>query len=90
MAAKKRDSMTDLTGLDNIAKDVDKTIKPERQKKIGRPASAYRQEGDTRLTVRVPEDLHRKLRLASADKGKPMSEIAVDALIAHLKAYEGK
>lgn len=89
MPAKKRDSKTDLAGLDNIAKDVDKTIKPE-QKKIGRRASPYRQEGDTRLTVRVPEELHRQLRLASADKGKTMSEIAVDALIAHLKAYEDK
>ena len=90
MPAKKRDSMTDLTGLDKIAKAVDKTIKPEKQKRVGRPPAAYRQEGDTRLTLKIPEKLHRQLRFASADKGKPMAEIAVEALIEYLQDYEGK
>lgn len=90
MTAKKRDSMTDLTGLDNLAKVVDKTVKPEKQKRVGRPPAAYRQEGDTRLTLIIPARLHRQLRLASADKGKPMSEIVVEALIAHLKDYEDR
>jgi len=90
MLAKESDSMTDPAGLDNIANDADKTKRLEKKKKIGRPASPYRLEGDTRLTVRVPEKLHRQLRLASADKGKSMSEIAVEALIAHLTAYENK
>jgi hypothetical protein len=40
------------------------------------------------LTVMVPAGLHRLLRMSSADKGKTMSEIAVESLVIHLKEYE--
>ena len=45
---------------------------------------------DKKLTIRIPEALHRQLRMASADQGKPMTEISVDALIKHLTDYKGK
>lgn len=42
---------------------------------------------DKKLTIRIPEELHRQLRMVSADLGKPMTEISVDALIKHLATY---
>lgn len=45
---------------------------------------------DKKLTIRIPEKLHRQLRMASADLGKPMAEISVDALIKHLATYKKK
>ena len=57
------------------------------KKQLGRPKkNPYAEE--KKLTIRMPENLHRQLRFASADTGKPMVEIAVDALIRYLVEYE--
>lgn len=75
--------------MDNIAKDSDATPTPVRlPAKMGRPKQNPHAE-DKKLTIRVPADLHRKLRYASVDLDKPMVEIAVDALIAYLAKHEG-
>jgi len=75
--------------MDNIAKDIDATTTPVRPPaKMGRPKQNPHAE-DKKLTIRVPADLHRKLRYASVDLDKPMVEIAVDALIAYLAKHEG-
>lgn len=63
--------------MDNIVKPVPPPAK------MGRPKQNPHAE-DKKLTIRVPADLHRKLRYASVDLDKPMVEIAVDALIAYL------
>jgi hypothetical protein len=55
--------------------------------KMGRPKLNPHAE-DKKLTIRVPAELHRKLRYASVDLDKPMVEIAVDALIAYLAKQE--
>ena len=55
--------------------------------RIGRPKQNPHAE-DKKLTIRVPADVHRKLRYASVDLDKPMVEIAVDALIAYLEKHE--
>jgi hypothetical protein len=76
--------------LDNIGSVIDSDIKlQQRQKSMGRPKlNPYLTE--KKITTFIPADVHRQLRLASADKGKPMVEIVVDALKSHLKSYEGK
>ena len=76
------------TDIDNIDKDIDATIKPAPPPaRMGRPKQNPHAE-DKKLTIRVPADLHRKLRYASVDLDKPMVEIAVDALIAYLAKHE--
>lgn len=73
---------------DDIDKDIDATVKPVKPPvKMGRPKQNPHAE-DKKLTIRVPADLHRKLRYASVDLDKPMVEIAVDALIAYLTKRE--
>jgi hypothetical protein len=67
----------DGANMDNIVKPVPPPAK------MGRPKQNPHAE-DKKLTIRVPADLHRKLRYASVDLDKPMVEIAVDALIAYL------
>lgn len=76
--------------LDNIGSVINSDIKlQQRQKTMGRPKlNPYLAE--KKITTFIPADVHRQLRLASADKGKPMVEIVVDALKSHLKSYEGK
>jgi hypothetical protein len=76
--------------LDNIGSVINSDVKlPQRQKAMGRPKlNPYLTE--KKITTFIPADVHRQLRLASADKGKPMVEIVVDALKSHLKSYEGK
>lgn len=84
--AVKRGSMLDL---DNISKSVDEVVKPERKKKLGRPKLNPYEDGK-RLTIRLPEEVHIQLKIASAHSGKPMTEIAVDGLIKELKKYKGE
>ena len=68
--------------------DIDPTDKPAKPPvRMGRPKQNPHAE-DKKLTIRVPADLHRKLRYASVDLDKPMVEIAVDALIAYLAKHE--
>lgn len=54
--------------------------------RAGRPKQNPHAE-EKKLTIRIPADIHRKLRYASVDLDKPMVEIAVDALIAYLKQH---
>lgn len=56
--------------------------------RVGRPKQNPHAE-DKQLTIRVPAELHRRLKYASVDLDKPMVEIAVDALIAFLAKHEG-
>ncbi len=57
-----------------------------KKKNLGRPRlNPYAQE--QKITTRVPKEIHRKLRIASAMTGKPMGELIVDALKAHLEGY---
>jgi hypothetical protein len=76
--------------LDNIGAVINSGAKLHQpQKAMGRPKlNPYLTE--KKITTFIPADVHRQLRLASADKGKPMVEIVVDALKSHLKSYEGK
>ncbi len=61
--------------------------KKSKKKPLGRPKkNPYPDE--KKLTIRMPESLHRQLRFASADTGKPMVEIAIDSLIQYLKEYK--
>lgn len=55
--------------------------------RVGRPKQNPHAE-DKQLTIRVPAELHRRLKYASVDLDKPMVEIAVDALIAFLAQHE--
>lgn len=69
--------------------DAEATVNPgQSPAKIGRPKQNPHAE-DKKLTIRVPADVHRKLRYASVDLDKPMVEIAVDALIDYLAKHEG-
>jgi len=76
--------------LDNIGSVINSDVKLQQRRKVmGRPKrNPYLTE--KKITTFIPADVHRQLRLASADKGKPMVEIVVDALKSHLKSYEGK
>lgn len=77
------------TDKDSVDKDLDATAKPAKAPaRMGRPKQNPHAE-DKKLTIRVPADVHRKLRYASVDLDKPMVEIAVDALIAYLAKHEG-
>ena len=87
MSAKKRRSISDLDILDNIGETVSGEITPKKAKKTGRPKMNPHAQ-DKKLTFRIPDELHRQLRMASADKGRPMTEIVVDALIKHLQKYK--
>ncbi len=87
MATKNKARLADLDMLDDIKQTVDETVHPQRVKKTGRPRLNPHAQ-DKKLTFRIPEEVHRQLRIASADKGRPMTEIVVDALIKHLKKYE--
>ncbi len=87
MTAKAKPSLTDLDMLDDIKQAVDQDVRPKKTKKTGRPRLNPHAQ-DKKLTFRIPEELHRQLRMASADKGRPMTEIVVDALIKHLKKYQ--
>lgn len=87
MATKKRRTISDLDILDNIGETVDMGATPKKVKKTGRPKLNPHAQ-DKKLTFRIPNELHRQLRMASADKGRPMTEIVVDALIKHLKKYQ--
>jgi predicted HicB family RNase H-like nuclease len=61
----------------------------QKKKTLGRPKlNPYAQE--QKITTRVPKDIHRQLRIASAMTGKPMGELIVDALATHLKKYANK
>ena len=61
----------------------------KKKKSLGRPKlNPYAQE--QKITTRVPKDIHRQLRIASAMTGKPMGELIVDALAVHLKGYASK
>lgn len=61
----------------------------KKKKTLGRPKlNPYAQE--QKITTRVPKEIHRQLRIASAMTGKPMGEIIVDALAIHLKKYANK
>jgi hypothetical protein len=71
-----------------VGTDSDPTVAPANAPaKMGRPKQNPHAE-DKKLTIRIPADLHRKLRYASVDLDKPMVEIAVDALIAYLANHE--
>lgn len=76
--------------LDNIGSVINNEVKlQQKNRAMGRPKlNPYLTE--KKITTFIPADVHRQLRLASADKGKPMVEIVVDALKSHLKSYEGK
>ena len=79
-----------LGGLDQdgLGTDIDTIVKPAKTLvRMGRPKQNPHAE-DKKLTIRVPADLHRKLRYASVDLDKPMVEIAVDALIVYLAKHE--
>jgi len=72
---------------DGSGKDLDATVTSAKPPaRVGRPKQNPHAE-DKKLTIRVPADLHRKLRYASIDLDKPMVEIAVDALIAYLAKH---
>jgi len=76
--------------LDNIGSVINSRVKsPEQARSVGRPKlNPYATE--KKITAFIPEEVHRQLRLASADQGRPMVEIVVEALKGHLKKYEGK
>jgi hypothetical protein len=78
-----------MVNLDNIGSIVNREIKPKQQVKTGRPKlNPY--PAEKKITMLIPADVHRQLRLASADTGKPMTEIAIDSLKKYLRSYEGK
>ena len=87
MTSKKDQGFNGLDIKDN-GKDINPTVKPANPPaRMGRPKQNPHAE-DKKLTIRVPAELHRKLRYASVDLDKPMVEIAVDALIAYLTKHE--
>lgn len=79
-----------MVNLDNIGPVVNGAIKPKEAAKTGGRPRLNPHDADKKITVMIPGNVHRQLRLASADMGKPMVEIVVDALISHLKKYEGR
>ena len=78
---KEKISMDGIT-LDNIGAEIQKASKT-----IGRPKKNPYGD-DKRLTLRMPGDLHRRLRYASVDLDKPLVEIVLDALVEHLDMIE--
>jgi len=88
MMTSKKDKGLGGIETDNLGRDSDATANPAPPPgRVGRPKQNPHAE-DKKLTIRVPADLHRKLRYASVDLDKPMVEIAVDALIAYLEKHE--
>lgn len=87
MALKKTEGVGEheSSGIGDDAELIGNPVQP--LVKIGRPKQNPHAE-DKKLTIRVPADVHRKLRYASVDLDKPMVEIAVDALIAYLEKHE--
>jgi hypothetical protein len=84
----KKDKGLDGLDQDGLWTDIDPIVKPAKPLvRMGRPKQNPHAE-DKKLTIRVPADLHRKLRYASVDLDKPMVEIAVDALIVYLAKHE--
>lgn len=78
-----------MADLDNIGNVVNREIQQIQTIKTGRPRlNPY--PAEKKITMLIPADVHRLLRLASADTGKPMTAIAVEALKKYLKSYEGK
>lgn len=75
----------EVGGIGDEAEAAGNPVQPPGR--IGRPKQNPYAE-DKKLTIRVPADVHRKLRYASVDLDKPMVEIAVDALIAYLEKHE--
>ncbi len=74
-------NMEELDAIDSLT--------GKKKKNLGRPKlNPYAQE--QKITTRVPKEIHRQLRIASAMTGKPMGELIVDALAIHLKSYAEK
>ena len=87
--APKKEKGFGVMDLDNIGGLINPIIKPETVKGTGRP-KLNPHATENKVTVMIPEKVHRQLRFASADTGKPMVEIVTEALISHLKAYENR
>ncbi len=62
-----------------------KSVKPKQtQKKAGRPkVNIYPTE--TKLTVSLPKDIHKNLKLKAVEMERPMAEVIVTALKQYLK-----
>lgn len=85
MAGKK----VSMINLNNIGETINQEIKSIQHNKSGRPKSnPY--PAEKKITMIIPADVHRQLRLASAYSGKTMTEVAVDSLKQHLREYEGR
>ena len=83
----KKDSIFADMEMDEL-ESID-TLTGKKKKPLGRPKlNPYAQE--QKITTRVPKEIHRQLRIASAMTGKPMGELIVEALAIHLKKYADK
>jgi|GEM_PF-1202554 len=86
MAEKKKSVFADMR-MDEL-ESID-SLTGKKKKRLGRPKlNPYAQE--QKITTRVPKEIHRQLRIASAMTGKPMGELIVEALAIHLKRYADK
>lgn len=86
MTEKKNSVFADMK-MDEL--DSIDSLTGKKKKILGRPRlNPYAQ--DQKITTRVPKEIHRQLRIASAMTGKPMGELIVDALAIHLKGYADK
>ncbi len=87
IATTQEDVVEEEKFVQKVVVEENKPAKKKTKKPLGRPKkNPYPDE--KKLTIRMPESLHRQLRFASADTGKPMVEIAIDALIQYLKEYK--
>lgn len=85
--AYKKTNVFDKMKMDEL-ESID-TLTGVKKKKLGRPRlNPYAQE--QKITTRVPKEIHRQLRIASAVTGKPMGELIVDALTIHLEQFNNK
>ena len=41
------------------------------------------------LFVRLPADLHLRLKITAAERGRPMSKLVVEAIVKYLERTEG-
>ncbi|HET6202358.1 MAG TPA: hypothetical protein VFI25_06090 [Planctomycetota bacterium] len=60
--------------------------KKAKTRPVGRPRGGRRSRGYAKFQALVPPELFRRIKIAAAAAGKPLSEIGEEALAAWLKA----
>jgi hypothetical protein len=64
---------------------LNRVLRPDVQKKLGRPKHSPDREDDARLTIKLPAELHKRLRVHAAYNNVPIKDLVIEAIIEFFK-----